>query len=105
MAQKYFLRTSSDCVRDSAARSAAHDFSAISSSLSNVCFGKRGMTIMVIGDADLCMQLLVTCWVHENQIGERLIAAIYYPYFMVEMPTGFSCDRLAALRTYGVVLF
>ena len=26
MAQKYFLRTSSDCVRDSAARSAAHGF-------------------------------------------------------------------------------
>src|SRR5215831_17528785 len=78
-------------------RSAAHPFAAGSSSLSNVCFGKRGMTIMVIGDVDLCMQLLMTCWVHENQIGERLIAAIYYPYFMVEMPTGFTCDRLAAL--------
>src|SRR6266508_2854753 len=42
MAQKYFLRTSSDCVRDSAARSAAHAFAAHGSSISNALFGGRG---------------------------------------------------------------
>ena len=37
MTQKYFLRTSSDCVRDSAARSAAHSFQ-LTRLLNNLAF-------------------------------------------------------------------
>src|SRR5262249_49164384 len=40
-AQRYFLRTSPDSVRDSAARSAAHTFALLRSSLSNALLGTR----------------------------------------------------------------
>src|SRR5262249_10430349 len=80
------------------------NFSAISSSLSNARFGGRGITILVISYVDLRMQLLMTRWVHQDQIGNRIIPAIYYPYLMVEMPTGFTSDLLAALRAYTILV-
>jgi hypothetical protein len=59
---------------------------------------------MAICSVDLRVQLLVTRWMHQDQIGNRIISAVYYPYPMVEVPAGFTSDLLAALRTSPILV-
>lgn len=50
------------------------------------------------------MQLLVTGWMEQGQIGKRFIAPICYSHFVVQVPSGFAGDLLAAVRTEALLI-
>src|SRR5215467_4149375 len=62
------LRASSGCARDSAARSAAHIFIAVGSSLSNALFRGRGTTTEALCTFYLRVQLQMTGRMHQCQV-------------------------------------
>jgi DDE domain len=74
-AQRYFLRTSPDCVRDSAARSAAHSFPAARSGLLNALYGGRGTTARALCSFDLRVQLPMT--VRDTKAAKRFFRKMF----------------------------